>query len=289
MKHSKIFLNFYVITFAFLCLSGCKTKEEPQPQPVVVKTPVVTTADVTVFTQVTATCGGNVTSDGGGAVTERGVCWSTSPNPTVTGSHQAIGTGTGVFSQVIAGLDLGTKYYIKAYATNSSGTGYGEEKSFTTDATLALGIPYAGGIIFYLDSTGKHGIVCALADMSFKTKWGCPTKKISGALPKEVGKGASNTLAILAACSDVSNAADLCAKYVSGGYSDWFLPSEEEVYLMYLNLHTKNLGNFIVTYYWCSTQSPVDDDLAMMVMFIDGGRGNGGKNNIMPVRAARAF
>ena len=96
--------------------------------------PVVTTSAVTNIAQTTATCGGNVTSEGGASVTARGVCWSTSPNPTIGGSHTTNGTGTGSFTSSITGLTSGTTYYVRAYATNSNGTAYGEEKSFTTTA-----------------------------------------------------------------------------------------------------------------------------------------------------------
>ena len=100
--------------------------------------PQITTANVTTITTNTAVCGGNVTSDGYLTVTARGVCWSTSPNPTITDNKTTDGSGTGSFTSNITGLADGTTYYVRAYATNSKGTAYGEEKSFTTIvATLA--------------------------------------------------------------------------------------------------------------------------------------------------------
>ncbi len=97
-----------------------------------VSVPTVTTSSVSNITRSTATCGGNVTSDGGATVTARGVCWSTSPNPLVSNSHTTNGSGTGSFTSSITELWANTTYYIRAYATNSRGTGYGEQKSFTT-------------------------------------------------------------------------------------------------------------------------------------------------------------
>jgi len=94
--------------------------------------PTVTTNTVTNITGVTATSGGQVTSDGGDYVTARGVCWSTSQNPTVSGSHTTNGNGTGSFTSNITGLSTGTTYYVRAYATNSVGTAYGEQRTFTT-------------------------------------------------------------------------------------------------------------------------------------------------------------
>jgi hypothetical protein len=96
--------------------------------------PTVTTAAVSDITSSSATGGGNVTASGGATVTARGVCWSTSPNPTVSGSHTANGTGTGAFTASIAGLAENTMYYVRAYAVNSRGTAYGSQVSFTTDA-----------------------------------------------------------------------------------------------------------------------------------------------------------
>ncbi len=98
--------------------------------------PTVTTAAVSNITANSAACGGNVTSDGGANVTARGVCWSTSQNPTVSDSHTTAGSGTGSFSSSIAGLTLNTTYYVRAYATNSVGTSYGEERSFTAEANV---------------------------------------------------------------------------------------------------------------------------------------------------------
>ena len=97
-----------------------------------VSTPTVTTAAVSNITQTTATGGGNVTDDGGATVTARGICWSTSHNPTVSGSHTTNGTGTGTFTANMTGLTANTTYYVRAYATNSEGTAYGNEVSFTT-------------------------------------------------------------------------------------------------------------------------------------------------------------
>lgn len=94
--------------------------------------PTVTTNNVTNITNNSATCGGNITNEGSGTVTARGVCWSINHNPTISDSHTNDGTGSGGFTSVISGLTYGTQYYIRAYATNSEGTAYGSEISFTT-------------------------------------------------------------------------------------------------------------------------------------------------------------
>lgn len=94
--------------------------------------PTVTTSSVTNITQTTATSGGNVTSDGGATVTARGVCWSTSQNPTTSDTHTSDGTGNGTFVSNLNSLSATTLYYVRAYATNSVGTAYGSQVNFTT-------------------------------------------------------------------------------------------------------------------------------------------------------------
>jgi hypothetical protein len=99
--------------------------------------PVVSTAPVTDITQTTAVSGGNVTSEGGDLVFAKGVCWNTSPNPTVSGPHTMDGGGLGSYESDLTGLAPATLYYVRAYATNNIGTAYGEELTFTTlDVTL---------------------------------------------------------------------------------------------------------------------------------------------------------
>lgn len=98
--------------------------------------PTVTTTAVSNIMSDSAESGGNVTADGGAAVTARGVCWNTTGTPTTADDKTSDGTGTGAFASAITGLAPGTTYYVRAYATNSGGTGYGGEETFTTDAVL---------------------------------------------------------------------------------------------------------------------------------------------------------
>jgi len=98
--------------------------------------PAVTTANVTNITATSADCGGTVTDDRGATVTARGVCWNTTGNPTVADSHTTDGSGWGGFTSHLTGLTSGGQtYYVRAYATNSAGTGYGEQKVFATPMT----------------------------------------------------------------------------------------------------------------------------------------------------------
>ena len=94
--------------------------------------PILSTTTPTAITVSTATAGGNITSDGGSPVTARGVCWNTSTSPTINNSKTSDGSGIGSFTSSFTGLQSGTTYYLRAYASNVSGTTYGNEVSFTT-------------------------------------------------------------------------------------------------------------------------------------------------------------
>ena len=108
-----------------------------QPSPIATL-PTVITAAITNITQTGATGGGNVTSNGGAAVTQRGICWSTSPTPQIGDSHTNNGVGNGTFVSVLTGLLPNTTYYVCAYAINGIGIGYGDEISFTTPAAVIV-------------------------------------------------------------------------------------------------------------------------------------------------------
>ena len=100
--------------------------------------PTVTTATATQITETTAVTGGNVTADGNATVTERGVVYSTTQNPTTSNSKKVSGSGIGSFTCNLTGLQANTTYYVRAYAVNSKGTAYGQEISFTTDKGILL-------------------------------------------------------------------------------------------------------------------------------------------------------
>lgn len=109
--------------------------------------PAITTAEPSDITVSSALCGGNVTSDGGDEVIVRGVCWSTSPNPTISDYKTNDGSGTGSFISNITGLSPSTEYYARAYATNEAGTSYGDQVEFRTF-----------GVIDY-DGNGYYSVV----------------------------------------------------------------------------------------------------------------------------------
>jgi uncharacterized protein (TIGR02145 family) len=129
-KINKIYLFLFLITgIALLLKCECEKDEE--------ETPLLSTTPMVKITDNSASCGGYISSDGGSAVTERGVCWSTATGPTLAGGlFTSDGADTGTFVSEITGLTPGITYFVRAYATNGDGTSYGEEHDFTTPSTV---------------------------------------------------------------------------------------------------------------------------------------------------------
>jgi len=127
----KLLLLFAIIILVF---SGCKDSE-----PNSVLLPTLTTTTINEITQTTATCGGVITADAGLNVTVRGICWGITDNPTITTNKTTDGVGVGTFSSLLVGLTPGTTYFVRAYATNSAGTAYGNSNTFTTKPAIVYG------------------------------------------------------------------------------------------------------------------------------------------------------
>ena len=244
--------------------------------------PTLTTTAVTAITNISATSGGNVTDDGGSAITARGVCWSITTAPTITDPHTSDGTGTGMFTSTLSGLVTNTLYYVRAYTSNSTGTAYGNQVTCTTLTSFSIGQSYGGGIIFYIDGTGQHGLIAATSDQSSGAAW-CLAPELIGGTSTAIGSGQTNTTAIVTKCT--SSAAYICDILVLNGYNDWFLPSKDELHQLYLQ---RNLvGGFADDYYWSSSEYDLND--AWSHHFQIGFQGNLVKYNTYYLRAVRSF
>lgn len=141
---SKVILSLILAAFFVLLFISCGDDDDPVgPDPVDpdIEVPVVTTVVVSSITHITAKCGGNITSDGGDSVITRGVCWSKDvATPTIDDNKTVDGEGIGSFTSSITGLTANTLYFVRAYATNSAGTGYGVARLITTVATTVMDI-----------------------------------------------------------------------------------------------------------------------------------------------------
>ena len=142
----------------------------------------------------------------------------------------------------------------------------------------------AGGKVFYITGGGLHGLEAAPVDQS-DAEWGCDGVNLAGASRTAVGAGVPNTADIVWGCDGaVTTAADIADAYTLNGYYDWFLPSKDELELLY---QQKNYVGGFVGVYWSSSEH--SSDAAWFRNFTDNWRNVAGKDNIIGVRAVRAF
>jgi hypothetical protein len=162
----------------------------------------------------------------------------------------------------------------------------------TTNRTYNVGdIGPAGGIVFYNKGNNNDGwryLEAAPANTEFTALWGAMERTISGT-QTGIGTGKRNTQLIVSflGSSENGRASQLCVQLNIGGYSDWFLPSKDELNLIYINLAQKGLGGFGGNWYWSSSQ--IGSYIAWNQSLSDGSQSDSSKNGSYSVRAVRAF
>jgi uncharacterized protein (TIGR02145 family) len=133
MRKITFIYSLIVTIFLLIFVISCKKEEEKKDNEIIVQVPTLVTTEITYITDYSAVCTGKVTSDGGGSISVRGVCWSsTSQTPTISDNKALNGSCIGSFKCAMTGLQYNTTYYLRAFATNSAGTGYGNVISFKT-------------------------------------------------------------------------------------------------------------------------------------------------------------
>ncbi len=232
-------------------------------------TPFITTAAVCTVTQTTAISGGTISAAAGLNITERGVVYGTNPGPTTADSKITDPSGgTGAYVSNLAGLTNGVTYYIRAYCINNGVTVYANELNFKTGTPHVVGESLAGGKVIYVDCSGQHGLIGALADQGSGVAWGCSGTTLNIGIAQGGGAlyaGLNNTNVILASgCAPAGTAAQLCAAYTAGGtnlpgITNWYLPSHDELQIMcdqrtVINLTTTPSYAGAGVLYWSSTE-----------------------------------
>jgi hypothetical protein len=286
--------NYFVRAFA---TNTAGTAYGPEVQFATPNTATVASTITSTITSSTAILGG-VLSSTGGATTTIGIMYSTdsefgTSTSTIINSNAVAGT----YTTTISGLSAVTTYHAKAYATNTAGTTYGPTISFSTAAApVVLGSSYGGGKVFYIFQPSDqgyvagetHGLIAATVEQSTGIRWNNGSDITTGATGTAIGTGLSNTNAIIASQGETatSYAAGLARAYTGGGYTDWYLPSKDELNKLYLNKTA--IGGFADDYYWSSTETGVSTVCSQN--FTNGFQGCiFGKTNTEYVRAIRAF
>ena len=267
--------------------------------------PTLTTTTASLVTDNSATLNGTIQIDSPNCDSpnniEQGFVYATSIQPTL--NDNVVNVNGVDLNSSITNLEPETTYYYRTFLTNALGEFYGNEVSFTTGIQgLNIGDLANGGIVFWIDPTDyTKGLVSALQDQGNK-QWGCNGTYIINATDTAIGSGLSNTNAIVNYCNETDIAAKICYDLNLNGYDDWYLPSKDELNLMYNNLHLNGLGNFttgtpgsINGWYWSSTDGEDNGDAAWVQSFKDGHNGSqatydiGIKDFYNNVRAIRSF
>ena len=205
--------------------------------------------------------------------------------------------GDGVFDseEIVGCQDEGACNY-DVLATDVGECSYAQE-GYDCDGNFidyTLGMNVEGGIVFYIDETGEHGLVAAMEDLG-PYEWGCYGTGIAGADGQAIGTGYQNTMDILnQGCSTESGgitAAQAALDAAINGYSDWYLPSKDELIEMYNTIGNGgsqgNIGGFSNVWYWSSSEA--DYNFAWPVYFNNGYPNSNSKDLTYRVRVIRAF
>ncbi len=150
-----------------------------------------------------------------------------------------------------------------------------------------VGQEYGGGVVFYVDETGKHGLTAAINNQSTSAKWFNENFIETHASAAKIGTGQENTAAIITSQGAGIYAASICDSLNINGFSDWFLPSKDELHQLYLQKAAGKITGLANNFYWSSTETSSDG--AWSQSFTSGANSSAGKDGTYYVCAVRAF
>jgi hypothetical protein len=219
--------------------------------------PLVSAVTVNSLDWPNASFSATVTSDCG--ITQKGFVWNLVGNPIINGNQlqgkfTQEGTGVGSFTSVISQMAPNMVFKVRAYAQNEVGLIYGPETTITVNSYTNghyIGESFAGGIIFYLDETGQHGMVRSSENIG-PFLYGCGD--INSNSETALGSGPQNTANMVGSCSGIVTAATEVLNYSNNGFSDWFLPSKDELELIFQNTILTGISTRIDGFYMTSSQ-----------------------------------
>lgn len=217
---------------------------------------VIRTTPIKYIGMDSAISGGQIISTGGEQIIEAGICWSKTPQPTTGSSIQVRSTSTDSFQCNLRNLSPGQAYYVRAYAVTASGTWYGPQRTLATDK-LIFGNMMKGGRLFYVLQAGDpgfvigefHGLVLHVISSNTTITWRNSKDTLIGAVDTSMFTGQLNTAKIVNTLGEGTYAAKVCYDLVYQGYSDWYLPSQNE-----LALALQRLNKYILGYSWSSSE-----------------------------------
>ena len=224
-------------------------------------------------------------SSGNSPIVRAGICWSTDPNPTINDDTALDSPVNDEFLPFMDNLTVNTRYYVRAFATNSDGTGYSD--TIIVVPAYSIGAVFGGGKIVYIDNTKVHGLIVANEDQG-SASWDYHSN-VFYTYAWDLYNGAANTDAIINTLGYGYCAATLARGYTGGGYTDWFMPA---IYQLHYLFDAKDkIGNVTPGYYWSSTESSNDVASAWVVRMDtqNGSEELWTKNYLYKVRSYRAF
>ena len=224
--------------------------------------PSISTSSTPITNAISAILSGAFINYGNQPVISKGFVYDLIGNLTLSGPKSNEGMGITNFTSVLPNLISDTTYYFRPYAITPTDTIFGATGLFQTDPQNIFfpGQLYGGGIIFYVDSTGQHGLIASLSDLG-QFKWGCEGYSIDSTSP-DLGSGLTNTFHIATNCfTSDTIAATECLDLTQRGFGDWYLPSYEELILIQDNLYDKGYTQYFGTIegqYWSSSEENAD-------------------------------